>query len=161
MKRFPINTELTEAQKNIILTFILKFLPKRGNKRKHSGNELEYVANVIDRIIKQQFGFSLTRKNVLKCFEELQYDIFTRNGDWNSEEKKWVPSKKGDIVRMGDAFSDYNAAFIYIDIDATIVRDLKLATFTLPPNASEEKRLDKTKLDEQIKLFKQSHPYRD
>lgn len=62
MKRFPADTKLTEAQKNIVLDFIRKFLPKRGNKRKHSGNELEYVANVIDRIIKQQFCFNLTRK---------------------------------------------------------------------------------------------------
>lgn len=156
MKRFPADTKLNEKQNTIVQSFIRRFLPKRGNKRKHSGNELEYVANVIDRIIKKQFGFNVTRKNVLQCFEELQYNIFTRNGDWNSEEKKWILSKKSDIVRMGEAYSDYVTMFIYIDVDALVVRKLKLGTAKLTPNASNETHQHKNEIDEQIALFKKT-----
>lgn len=154
MKRFQNDTSLTANQETIVKTFIQKFLPKRGNRRKHSGNELEYVSGLIDRVMKQQFGFNLTRKNVLKCFEELQYNIFTKNGDWDSENKKMIPSQKGDIVRMGDAYSDYDAMFIYVDVEALLVRELKLSTSKLPPNASEETQQRKNEIDNQLALFK-------
>lgn len=152
MKRFQKESQLTATQNDIVNSFILKFLPKRGNKRKHSGNELEYVTTAINRIMKQQFGFDVTRKNVLNCFGELQYDIFTRNGNWDSENKKVIPSKKGDLIRLDDAYTD--AMFIYIDVDALAVRELKLGTFKLPPNANAQTIEKKKQLDEQILLFR-------
>lgn len=144
--------ELTAEQKEILTSFIVRFLPKRGNRMKHSGNELEYVTAKIDRIMKQQFGFNVSRRNVLDRFEKLQYDIFTKNGDWDSENKKMKPSAKGDMVRMDDGYAD--AMFIYIDVDALVVRELKLATFTLPPNANLQTIERKKQLDEQIAIFK-------
>lgn len=156
MKRSQTEPSLTANQEAIVKAFIQKFLPKRGNKRKHSGNELEYVTSVLNRITKQQFGFNLTRKNVLKCFEEMQYDIFTRNGDWDSKNKKMIPSAKGDTTRMGDAYSLYDAMFIYIDVEALVVRELKLGTAKLPPNASDETRKLKHEIDSQLSLFKKA-----
>jgi len=156
MRRFLTEIPLTANQENIVKAFIQKFLPKRGNKRKHSGNELEYVTGVVNRIMKQQFGFNLTRKNMIKCFEDLQYAIFTRNGDWDSENKKMIPCAKGNIVRMGDAYSDYDAMFNYVDVEALVVRELKLRTAKLPPNASEETKQRKSEIDAKFALFKKA-----
>lgn len=36
--------QLDKNQKEILNAFIEQFLPKRGTKRKNSGNEMEYIA---------------------------------------------------------------------------------------------------------------------
>jgi hypothetical protein len=52
----------TKEQINILDNFIQEFLPPRGNKRKNSGNELDYVTTTLDRVFKQNFGFNLNQR---------------------------------------------------------------------------------------------------
>lgn len=156
MRTDLIKNILTDNQSYILESFIKQFLPKRGNKRKHSGNELEYVSNTIDRIIKRNFGFNLKRQNVLEVFIKLGYDIFTKKGDWNCETKEYQPSKIGEYIRIEDFYSDFDAMFIYIDIDPINLRELKLSTFTMPPNAGEKKILLKQQQQERIDSFKKN-----
>jgi len=47
---------LNEEQQQLLDKFIESFLPKRGNKRKNSGNELDYVSNTLDKLFKREFG---------------------------------------------------------------------------------------------------------
>ena len=153
MRRDLIKNFLTDNQSYILEAFIKQFLPKRGNKRKHSGNELESVCNTIDRIIKQNFGFNLTPQNILRVFIKLDYDIFTKKGDWNWDTKEYKPSNIGE-TKTGDGYSDFDAMFIYIDIDPINLRELKLATCTMPPNTGEPKILLKQKQQARIESFK-------
>jgi hypothetical protein len=123
--------KLDENNKNTLRTFIKQFLPKRGTKRKNSGNEIEYIGNALNLVIKRNFGFNINRQAILEIFEELEYSIFTKFGEWNSEEKKYKPSQMGESIRFGDVYSDNSTGYIYIDIEPKIVRQLMLTVKTL------------------------------
>lgn len=154
MRRDNKDGALNEHQVFVLESFIKHFLPKRGNKRKHSGNELDYVTKIIDRIIKQNFGFNLTYSNVLNAFIKLDYVIFHKNGEWDPDTKRYNPSVTGYTTRGGDAYSTSEVMYIYIDIDPKILRELKLATLGLPPNAGEPKIILKQQQQERINSFK-------
>lgn len=154
MKNYFKQNKLDKNQKEILEAFIKKFLPKRGNKRKNSGNEIDYIGTTIDKVFIQNFGFNLSRQNILETFENLQYEIFTKKGVWNPETKNYKPSIKGKSIRIGDGYSDQNASYIYIDVKPLIVRQLMLATLTLIPNTKKEKILATKDMKDQIELFK-------
>lgn len=156
MRRDNKDGTLNEQQSIILDSFITHFLPKRGNKRKHSGNELEYVTKTIDRIIKQNFGFNLTYSNVLNAFVKLDYSIFHKNGEWDSDTKQYKPSVTGDTTRGDDTYLNSQTMFIYIDIDPKILRELKVATLGMSPNAGESKIALKQRQQERINSFKKT-----
>lgn len=159
MKNYFKPNKLDTNQKEILEIFIKTFLPKRGNKRKNFGNEIDYVGTTIDKIFIKYFGFNLSRQNILDAFENLQYDIFAKKGVYDSEIKEHKPSNKGTHVRLGDGYSEYSAMFVYIDIDSPIVRHISLATFTPRPNTKNSKILETEEMKKQMNLFKQT--YRD
>ena len=148
---------LDKNQKEILRAFIQQFLPKRGTKRKNSGNEMEYIWTTLDLVFIKNFGFNLNRKNIIKAFEELNYSIFTKNGEWDSELKELKPSVKGDTVRFGDIYSKYNAAYVYVDIEPLIVRQLMLTAKTLPEHTNQLKVNATNEMKERIELFKKTH----
>lgn len=156
MRNYNEDNILDKNQKEILESFIKSFLPKRGNKRKNSGNEIDYVGRTINKIFIKYFGFNLSRQNILDAFEKLQYDIFVKRGVYDTEIKVYKPSAKGTYVRSGDGYSRYNAMYVYIDIDPTIVRALSLATFTPRPNTNADKILATQKMKREIYLFKQT-----
>lgn len=156
MKNYIKDNTLDQNQKEILESFIKSFLPKRGNKRKNSGNEIDYVDMTIDKIFIKYFGFNLSRQNILDAFEKLQYDIFVKKGDYDSEMKRYKPSAKGTHVRVGDGYSGSNAMYVYIDIAPPIVRELSLATFNPLPNTNADKILATQKMKKEIDLFKQT-----
>jgi len=156
MKNNFKQNELTKTQKEILEAFIKKFFTKRGNKRKNSGNEIEYIGTTLDRVFIKNFGFNLSRQNILEAFENLQYEIFTKNGEWNPETKNYKPSIKGNSIRKGDGYSGQNASYIYIDVKPLIVRQLMLVTLTLKPNTKKEKILATKDMKDQIELFKKN-----
>ncbi|RZK01094.1 MAG: hypothetical protein EOO46_20725 [Flavobacterium sp.] len=148
--------ELSTEQKDILKKFILYFLPKRGNKRKNEGNEIDTIQTALNRIFNPQFGFRMTRTDILDAFEELGYDVFLMKGEWNSDRKETLPSKKGTSVRLDEGYKIYNAAFIYVDIDASVVRLLRSVTAGTPPNSGIKKLEEKEEMKKRIDLFKQT-----
>lgn len=142
-----IKTELTEKQNEILKEFIKTFLPKRGNKRKNPKNEIDYISTTLDKLFKQYFLFNVSQKDVLNAFEELDYQIFSKKGTWDVDQKIYKPALNGDIIKLNDAYDGYEASFIYVDIESPMVRKLMRCTFTLLPSTSQEK-LEET---EQIK----------
>jgi len=156
MKNYFKQNKLDKNQKETLEAFIKIFLPKRGNKRKNSGNEIDYIGTALDKVFIKHFGFNLSRQNIIDTFENLNYDIFTKNSDWNPEVKKYKPSLTGDSIRYGDGYLKHNASFIYVDIKPLIVRQLMLSTFTLPPNTNKNKRLATKEMKDQIELFKKT-----
>lgn len=151
-----MNNQLNETQKDILKKFINSFLPPKGNKRKSSGNEIEYVGTTLDRLFKQNFGFNISRWDILHAFEDLQYNIFTKGGQWDSDKKIHKPSVAGKVVRVGDGYSEYIGSFVYIDVDSLTMRQLRLSTSSLPAHTAKEKFEETEKMKARIGIFKQS-----
>lgn len=137
--------------------FIQTFLPKRGNERKNSGNEIEYVTKTLNRIFSQHFNVPLSREEVLGVFINLGYRIFIRNASWDAEKKTFRPSKEEESVRLGDVYSEYNCGFLYIDINASDVRMLRKASITMPPNTNLELAKQVNDLKDRIQKFISVH----
>lgn len=156
VKNFNKVQSLSPDQKDILKRFIITFLPQRGNKRKGRKNEIEYIDITLDRIFNTYFNFSFTRKQLLNAFEELQYPIFLKSGKWNADKKEHIPSNKGTAFRMDEGYKDYKAAFIYIDLEPSIVGQLRLVTAGLPPNTNIERVKEKEEMLKRIHLFKQT-----
>jgi hypothetical protein len=155
MKTKKIN-ELTSDQQEILESFIKQFLPKRGNKRKNSGNEIDYITTTLNKVFIKDFGFNISRKNILDTFAKLNYDIFNKNGEWKPDVKDYKPSKSGNSIRFDEGYSDYNASFIYVDISPSIFRQLMLTIFTPPPHTKKEKIIGTEEMKKQIELFKRT-----
>jgi hypothetical protein len=132
---------LSSDQENILKEFIKTFLPKKGNKMKSSGNEIVKIQEVMNRLFKIHFGFPLSRKNIEYAFKELRYDIFIKKGDY----------------RRSDGYAKMNDDFIYIDIDAKLVRQLLLTRITLPEKTKAEKFLLKDEMIKKIERFKENY----
>lgn len=128
---------LNSEQENILEEFIKSFLPKRGNKRKNSGNEIAYIHSVLSRIFKNKFGFRLSWQNIIDAFKELEYDIYHKKGH----------------LRSNDGFSKIHDNFYYIDIEPKLVRQLLLTRITLPAKTKEEKIVLKNEMVKKIEAF--------
>jgi len=147
---------LEPHQKDILIKFILTFLPQRGNKRKGSKNEIEYISMTIDRILHQHFSFHIDREHVLNAFEELKYPIFLKKSKWNADKKEHVPSNQGTYIRLDNVYKDHETAFIYVDIEPSIVGQLRLVTSGLPPHTNKGRQDEKEEMTKRIYLFKQT-----
>lgn len=141
---------LNKNQENILKSFINNFLPQTKNKRKYSGNELDFIYSTLDRVFIQNFGFNLSRKNIIDIFTDLNYTFFTLNSTWNSDKKEHIPSKNGEIdFKISDNTIGKEAPFTYININASTMRDLRKTTANLPSNTNLSKHA-------KIELLKQN-----
>ena len=131
---------LTKRQINILDNFIREFLPPRGNKRKNSGNEMDYVTTALDKVFKQNFGFNLDRHILLNAFEILGYDIFEKEGNIDHENKTFKPANNGNVKTkiVGVGNFKIEAPFTYIDISAVTIRYLMKTTAQLPENTNSD-----------------------
>lgn len=128
---------LNKNQENILKSFINNFLPPTKNKRKYSGNELDFIYSTLDRVFIQNFGFNLSRKNIIDIFTDLNYTFFTLNSTWKSDKKEHIPSKNGEIYfKISDNTIGKEAPFTYININASTMRDLRKTTANLPSNTN-------------------------
>lgn len=148
-------SELTKKQLNILNKFIQIFLPTRGNQRKNSGNELDYVTATLDKLFIQNFGFNLSRHVILKAFKGLGNAIFEKEANFDYAKKKNRPADignlKGKTVGVGNIIE---APFTYIDISSDTIRHLMKTTAQLPENTNTQS-LDKIeKLKSGIQEFK-------
>ncbi len=156
MRNLPTSQKLEPHQKEILKKFILTFLPQRGNKRKGLKNEIEYISTTIDRILYQHFNFHITRKHILNAFEELKYPIFQKKSKWDSDKKEFVPLNQGTYIRLDNSYKDYEATFIYVDIEPSIVGQLRLITSGLPPQTNKERQDEKEEMTKRIYLFEKT-----
>ena len=134
--------------------FITAFLPATNTKRKSSGNELEYIHSTLDRVCIQQFGFNISKEEIIEAFTELGYNIYTKKGEWDSDTKIHRPSQKVTSIRLDGAYKGYNAAYIYFDVKPEDVRLLMKTTAKLPPNTNPNKAAKTHLLKEAIDRFK-------
>ena len=134
----------TNIQKNILDNFIVEFLPKSGNERKYSTNEIDYVSKAVEWVCMKYFGFRPTHEEVLESFETLGYRLLEKKND-NRLKGHFKNGKK--ILSM----------FKYVDVSPILVRNLRLATKTLPPNTKSEKIYEILELKNKINTFKAKH----
>ena len=134
----------TNIQKNILDNFIVEFLPKSGNERKYSTNEIDYVSKAVEWVCMKYFDFKPTPEEVLESFETLGY---------RSLEKKNDNRLKGELKNGKKILSKYK----YIDVSPILVRNLRLATKSLPPNTKPEKIDEILELKNRINTFKAKH----
>ena len=134
----------TNIQKNILDNFIVEFLPKSGNERKYSTNEIDYVSKAVEWVCMKYFDFKPTPEEVLESFETLGYRFL---------EKKNDNRLKGELKNGKKILSKYK----YIDVSPILVRNLRLATKSLPPNTKPEKIDEILELKNRINTFKAKH----
>ena len=145
---------MNKVQQETLRNFIRTFLPLTNNKRKSSGNELEYIHSTLDRVCIQQFGFNVSKEEIIDAFTELGYNIYTKKGEWDSDTKIHRPSQKGTSIRVDGAYAGYNAAYIYFDVKPEDVRLLMKTTAKLPPNTNLDKVSKVHLLQEALQNFK-------
>lgn len=134
----------TNKQKEILDSFIVEFLPKSGNERKYSTNEIDYVSKAVEWVCMKYFDFKPTPEEVLESFETLGYRFL---------EKKNDNRLKGELKNGKKILSKYK----YIDVSPILVRNLRLATKSLPPNTKPEKIDEILELKNRINTFKAKH----
>ena len=127
----------TNKQKEILDSFIVEFLPKSGNERKYSTNEIDYVSKAVEWVCMKYFNFRPTSEEVLESFDTLGYRLL---------EKKNDNRFKGQLDK-----------FKYVDVSPILVRNLRLAIKTLPPNTKPEKLDEISELKNRINTFKAKH----
>ena len=134
----------TNKLKEILDSFIVEFLPKSGNERKYSTNEIDYVGKAVEWVCMKYFDFKPTPEEVLESFETLGYRFL---------EKKNDNRLKGELKNGKKIISKYK----YIDVSPILVRNLRLATKSLPPNTKPEKIDEILELKNRINTFKAKH----
>ncbi len=134
----------TNKQKEILDNFIVEFLPKSGNERKYSTNEIDYVSKAVEWVCMKYFDFKPTPEEVLESFETLGYRFL---------EKKNDNRLKGELKNGKKILSKYK----YIDVSPILVRNLRLATKSLPLNTKPEKIDEILELKNRINTFKAKH----
>lgn len=146
---------LPPAQHTVLVAFLQAILPPRGNKRKTTRNELQRVTDTLRLVLLRYFGFGVTRQQVLDAFQQLGYAVYTRQSEWHPEKKQWVPSATGTGIRAGAPYEPNDAAFIYLDVEATTIQQLWLVTQTLPANTGPEKLRQRDELHARIQAVQQ------
>lgn len=131
----------TNKQKEILNNFVVEFLPKSGNERKYSTNEFDYVSKAIEWVCMNYLGFRPTSEEVLESFETLGYRLL---------EKKNDNRLKGQVINGKNILSKFK----YVDVSPIPVRNLRLATKTLPSNTNPKKIDEISELKTRIEIFK-------
>lgn len=148
---------MTQNKDELLVKFLQHFFEPTNNKRKNSGNELEYISDTLNRVFKQNFGLSLTPSEVHQAFERCEFEIFYRNAEYDTESKKITPKIDGQIDtkvsgRIGDEIYA-GSPYTFFNIKPSVVRVLKRTTATLPKSTSEEKLKEVNEMREKIKFF--------
>ena len=119
MTRFKKVFTITDLQKEILKDFIIKFLPQRDNKRKNSGNEIEFVHKTLNIIFNKRFKFRLMKDDIVNTFVELNYDMFYKFEDIASQSPSHYPIKYRHSETQK---SSYDSEYVHIDISPITVR---------------------------------------
>ena len=131
----------TNKQKEILNNFVVEFLPKSGNERKYSTNEFDYVSKAIEWVCMKYLDFRPSPDEVLESFETLGYRLL---------EKKNDNRLKGQLINGKNILSKFK----YVEVSPILVRNLRLATKTLPPNTNPKKIDEISELKTRIETFK-------
>lgn len=131
-------------QKEVLNNFILEFLPKRGNERKYSTNEIDYVTKTIEWVCMKFFDFRPTEEEVLHSFKMLGYRLLEKKDDNCFKGKR----KDGKNILT---------KYMYVDIDSVMVKQLRNVTKKLQPNTGKEKEYKYFLLKNRLEEFKIKH----
>lgn len=131
-------------QKEVLNNFILEFLPKRGNERKYSTNEIDYVTKTIEWVCMKFFDFRPTEEEVLHSFKMLGYRLLEKKDDNCFKGKR----KDGKNILT---------KYMYVDIDSVMVKQLRNVTKKLQPNTGKEKEYKYFLLKSRLEEFKIKH----
>lgn len=141
-------------KQQILEKFITFFFEPTGNKRKNSGNELDYVSATLNRVFKQNFGFNLDRKTIKMTFLNLGFQVFYLNAKYDPETKKYLPSINGEITEKQIYDNEPESPYTYFDIEPIVVRYLKKTTSKLPKTTNSVKYSETEKMKLKIEEFK-------
>ncbi|MBL7799837.1 MAG: hypothetical protein JNL95_03850 [Chitinophagales bacterium] len=147
-------SELSNKQKEILNAFLKSFLPPTGTKRKNTANELSYIHDTVNRVLKQHFNFYVSKQDLLNAFSELEYSLYSQNGEWHPDRKDVRPSKNGNLIAVSEGYIEHVAGFLYVEVKANDVRFLMKATTTLPSKTASEKQEAVKQIHDKIKQFK-------
>jgi hypothetical protein len=144
---------MEKNQKKILENFIIEFLPPTESKRKYSGNELDYITRTLDKVLIQNFAFNLSKFEIADCFFELGYQIFYKNGVFDSTTKK---------IKLTNEDAGYFLilnCFTYFNISPKSMRQLMLTTSKLSEITNCRKIHNTEKMIIKIDLFKKKTIY--
>jgi hypothetical protein len=135
-------------QNKILENFMAEFLPPTGNQQKYSGNELDYITRTFAKVFIQNFGFKLTKEEVAYCFFKLGYQIFDKNGCFDSTTKK-VKTSNAD-----EGYFFILNCYTYFNISPKTMRQLMLTTSKLSEITNSEKINNTEKMKFKLEKFK-------
>ncbi|MEZ7498189.1 hypothetical protein QO200_05490 [Flavobacterium sp. Arc3] len=139
---------MEKNKKKLLENFIIEFLPPTGNKRKYSGNELDYITRTLDKVFIQNFGFNLSKEEIADCFSRLNYEIFDKIGILDYEKKRIKPAF------IDESNTSLPIQFIYFEISPKTMRQLMLTTSQLSEITNSKKTDDTEKMKIKLELFK-------
>lgn len=147
-------SELSDKHKEILSVFLQTFLPPTGTKRKNTANELSYIHDTVNRVLKQHFSFYVSKQDLLNAFSDLEYSLYSQKGEWHPERKEVRPSKNGNLIAVGEGYIEHGAGFLFVEVKANDVRYLMKTTATLPTKTASEKQDAVKQIHDKIKQFK-------
>ena len=154
MTRFKKVFTITDLQKEILKDFIIKFLPQRDNKRKNSGNEIEFVHKTLNIIFNKRFKFRLMKDDIVNTFVELNYDMFYKSEDIACQSPSHYPIK---YRHSETPKSSYDSEYVHIDISPITVRLLK-ATTSIQSRTLDNKRIKSIEnLTKELDIFQNKY----
>jgi hypothetical protein len=139
---------MNKDQKYILEDFIVHFLPSTTNKRKYSGNELEYITRILDKVFIQNFGFNLSKTQISQSFHRLGYTVFNKHGTFDTEFKKTIRTDD-----KNSPFTAYNC-FTFFNISPRAMRYLMLTTAKLSAITNPKKAIEIENMISKLQLFK-------
>jgi hypothetical protein len=146
-----VNIKLLPDQEYILEKFLDEFLPPTENKRKHSGNEINFITNSLNRVFVGEFGFRLNNKLLLKAFKTKGYSVFNLSSRWDVEAKDIKPDFKSR------EYSD-KPSYTFINVNPTTVRDIKRIFVKLNPIIGLEKMTKKEEMFIKLVKFERELP---
>ncbi len=150
----PNKHKNSPEEEKIFEHFIREFLPPVDNKRKKSGNELEYVLSKVNSIMKAKLNFRLGARAFQKVLDGNNYMIMSRDFEWDPDIKKLRSIKTGKPI--ADFYGSWDSSLYYTNVDPLIVRKLHLI-ISNPTNMGDKKRIEVEKLKTRIGSFAEKY----
>ncbi len=137
---------------DLLKNFITLFLPRSNNKRKYSHNEFSFIHNTIAKIFVSYANIKISDHELAKCFTELNYNFYVREGQsglFKNENKRSSKKKNKRIP-----FFDFDeGVFVYIAISSETVIHLRRASNSMAYQKNASKLLALLPLKEKITFF--------
>ncbi len=159
----PEKDEWAIQEKRLILNrFIRTLLPPLTRRHRNMANEVNYIATTMTRLMLQNFGFRVTREDVISTIRSSGYAFFTKEGPWNPTKNCIVRTQMSSLFPGFNTESEVHspsgngADYVYVNMDGQDVRMLRSLTLPAPSNISKEKMAQREEMALRLEHFKQN-----